>query len=105
MRAAFDGVAVQRPHLGYLSSNAARALADPGLLADDLAGNMARQVHWGDTVRLAWERGARLALEMPSGSVLTNLTGPVFENGLALCCDNNRLDTLLSLIARERVTD
>lgn len=102
MQAAFAGVAVRRPQLTYLSSSAARALADPARIADDLANNMARQVHWFDSARLAWERGARLALEMPSGSVLTKLSEPVFEQGLAVCCDNNRIDTLLALMARER---
>lgn len=102
MTQAFAGVALRRPRITYISGSAARALADPARIADDLANNMARQVHWFDCVRLAWERGARLALEMPSGSVLTKLTEPVFEQGLALCCDNNRIDTLLALMARER---
>ena len=34
--------------------------------------------------------------------VLTGLTRPVFETGLAVCCDNNRFDSLLALMARER---
>ncbi|WP_211461692.1 malonate decarboxylase subunit epsilon [Collimonas silvisoli] len=102
MRAAFSRVAVQRPQLTYLSSSIARALFEPRSIAYDLANNMARQVHWFETARLAWERGARLALEMPSGSVLTNLTAPVFTDGQALCCDNNRIDTLLALLSREQ---
>jgi malonate decarboxylase epsilon subunit len=102
MRAAFSRVAVQRPQLTYLSSSIARAVFEPGSISDDLANNMARQVHWFDTARLAWERGARLALEMPSGSVLTNLTASIFTDGQALCCDNNRIDTLLALLSREQ---
>jgi malonate decarboxylase epsilon subunit len=38
---------------------------------------------------------------MPSGSVLTGLTQPAFADGLAVCCENNRIETLVSLIARE----
>jgi malonate decarboxylase epsilon subunit len=102
MRTAFDGITLRHPRLIYLSSSAARALIEPSRIANDLASNMARQVHWFDTVRLAWERGARLALEMPSGSVLTGLTGPVFESGMTLCSDNNRIDSLVALIRRER---
>src|SRR5438552_681989 len=83
---AFLDVRVQRPSLTYLSSNAARALFEPARVADDLANNMARQVHWSETAHLAWERGARLALEMPSGSVLTQLTAPIFTDGLAVSC-------------------
>jgi malonate decarboxylase epsilon subunit len=57
-------------------------------------------VNWPDTVRLAWERGARLAVEMPSGNVLTGLTQPAFADGLAVCCDNNRIETVAALVAR-----
>jgi malonate decarboxylase epsilon subunit len=101
MQAAFDGVALSRPKAIYLSGSRARALFDPVAIRDDLAFNMARQVHWFDTARHAWERGARLALEMPSGAVLTGLTAPVFESGLALSCEGNRIDTVLALLARE----
>jgi malonate decarboxylase epsilon subunit len=101
MRAAFAGIEVCRPHTPILSSSAARALFDPARIADDLANNLARQVHWADTARLAWERGARLAVEMPSGSVLTGLTTPVFIDGLAIACDNTAIETVLALIKRE----
>jgi malonate decarboxylase epsilon subunit len=101
MQVAFDGVALSRPKAIYLSGSRARALFDPVAIRDDLAFNMARQVHWFDTARHAWERGARLALEMPSGAVLTGLTAPVFESGLALSCEGNRIDTVLALLARE----
>jgi malonate decarboxylase epsilon subunit len=100
MRAAFAGIEVRRPRISFLSSSAARMLIDPARIADDLAGNMARQVHWADTVRLAWERGARLAVEMPSGTVLTNLTAHVFREGHAVCCENTAMETILTLIAR-----
>jgi malonate decarboxylase epsilon subunit len=100
MRAALSATTLRRPHLTYLSSSAARAVRDPARIADDLADNMACQVNWPDTARLAWERGARLAVEMPSGNVLTALTQPVFTEGLAVCCENNRVETLVSLIAR-----
>lgn len=101
LRAAFDGVALSRPRVFYLSGSRARALFEPAAIRDDLAFNMARQVHWFDTARHAWERGARLALEMPSGAVLTGLTAPVFEGGLALSCEGNRVDTILALLARQ----
>ncbi|MDY7547987.1 malonate decarboxylase subunit epsilon [Glaciimonas sp. CA11.2] len=102
MQDAFSSVKVSRPTLTYLSASATRALFDPTMIASDLANNMATQVHWSETARLGWERGARLAIEMPSGTVLTNLTTPLFTEGLAIACENNRLDTLLALVARER---
>jgi malonate decarboxylase epsilon subunit len=39
-------------------------------------------------------------VEIPSGTVLTNLTAPVFTEGHAICCDNNALDTVFALIKR-----
>ncbi|SFV00052.1 malonate decarboxylase subunit epsilon [Pseudoduganella namucuonensis] len=102
MQEAFDGVPLSRPKAVYISGGSARALFDPRAIRDDLAANMARQVHWFDTARHAWERGARLALEMPSGAVLTGLTAPVFESGLALSCEGNRIDTVLALLAQEK---
>lgn len=102
LRDAFDRVTVRRPQLAYLSSSAARTLFDPERIRDSLSSNMARRVHWADTVRLAWERGARLAVEMPPGSVLTRLTAPEFGDGVAVCCDGQRTASLLALISRER---
>jgi malonate decarboxylase epsilon subunit len=100
MRAALSHIKVRRPRIAFLSSSAARLLSDPRRITEDLAGNMARQVHWADTARLAWERGARLAVEMPSGVVLTNLAAPIFREGHAVCCENTPIDTILMLIAR-----
>jgi malonate decarboxylase epsilon subunit len=102
VRSAFAACTLARPKLTYLSASAARPLFDCARIADDLANNMARQVHWHDTAQLAWERGARLALEMPSGSVLTNLCAPLFAGGLAIACDSTQLDTMIALIGRER---
>ena len=94
-------VALERPRITYISSSAARALFDGGRIAADLAANMARPVLWADTLRHAWERGARVAMEMPSGSVLTRLAHDAdFGAGIAMCTDGNRLDTLVQ-VARD----
>jgi malonate decarboxylase epsilon subunit len=98
MAAAFAEVTLRRPQAVFISSSAARALFDPARIAQDLAANLACPVLWSDTVRHAWERGARLAIEMPSGSVLTRLTQPMFEGGVALACADTRLDSILSLV-------
>jgi malonate decarboxylase epsilon subunit len=95
---AMDKVALGRPRITYISSSAARALFDGRRIGADLAANMAHPVLWADTVRHAWERGARLALEMPSGSVLTKLTAPDFPDGVALSCEGVRLDSLVGAV-------
>ena len=95
---ACDQVPRKRPRITYVSSSAARALFDADRIMADLAANMARPVLWADTLRHAWERGARTALEMPSGSVLTRLALEAdFGGGIALCADGNRLDTLVQV--------
>jgi malonate decarboxylase epsilon subunit len=101
LAAAMSKVALQRPRMVFISSSTGRALFDARRIGEDLAANMACPVLWHDAVRHAWERGARLAVEMPSGSVLSKLTQPVFHDGLALCWDGNRLDTLTAEVARE----
>jgi malonate decarboxylase epsilon subunit len=97
---AMDQVALARPRIAYVSSSLARVLFDGRRIGADLAANMARPVLWADTVRHAWERGARLAVEMPSGSVLTRLTAPEFPDGVALSCEGERLDNLVLAVHR-----
>jgi malonate decarboxylase epsilon subunit len=98
---AIEQVALARPRITYISSSQARALFDGRRIGADLAANMARPVLWADTVRHAWERGARLAVEMPTGSVLTKLTGPEFPDGVALSCEATRLDSLVLAVRGE----
>jgi len=69
------------PRLVYLSSSRARALPRADLIVHDLAWNMARPVLWRDTLRHAFERGARLAVEVPGGGTLTRLAHEVFARG------------------------
>jgi malonate decarboxylase epsilon subunit len=86
----------------YLSGSIARPLFDGARIASDLAGNMARQVRWHDTMRLAWERGARLAIEMPPANVLTRMSSAVFAEGIAVSCSETALGDLGALIEKER---
>jgi len=98
---AFANVALRRPRLTYLSGSSARPIFDPQRLRDDLAGNMARLVDWRATLRTAYERGVRLHLEIPPGSVLSGLARPVFEQGRVLAIEGTRPDTLDALLRQE----
>ncbi|MGF6298053.1 malonate decarboxylase epsilon subunit [Paraburkholderia sp. WC7.3d] len=102
---AFAQVDVRAPRAAYLSSSVARPLFDGARIAADLAGNMAQQVRWHDTMRLAWERGARLAIEMPPANVLTRLAGAIFTEGVAVSCSETSLPDLGTLVDRERARD
>ena len=90
------------PRITFLSTSAARALFDGDLIKNDLVTNMARQVRFAETTRLAFERGARLAIEMPSCNVLTNLTTQQWVEGLALATDNTRIDSVIEMALREQ---
>ena len=98
---AFAEVTLQRPRLTYLSGSSARALFDPQRLREDLAYNMARPVDWRATLRSAWERGVRLHLELPPGSVLSGLARRVFDAGKVLSVESTRADTLEALLRQE----
>lgn len=98
---AFATVELQRPRITYLSGSSARPVFDPQRLRDDLAGNMARLVDWRAMVRNAYERGVRLHLEMPPGSVLSGLARSVFEQGRVVAVDGTRWDTLDALLRQE----
>lgn len=93
-------VAFARPATAYLSGSTGRVLWQPERIADDLARNMARPVRWADAMTAAYERGVRLAVEMPPGSVLTGLAKRVMAEGEALACDRREAGVLLGLLRR-----
>ncbi len=102
---AFATVELQRPRITYLSGSSARPVSDPQRLRDDLACNMARVVDWRATLRNAYERGVRLHIEMPPGSVLSGLARPVFEQGRVVTVEGTRWDTLDALLRQEVAGD
>lgn len=91
-------VTFRRPFIAYLSGSTGRVLWQPERIAEDLAHNMARPVRWADAMTAAYERGVRLAVEMPPGSVLTGLAKRVMVEGEALACDKRKAGALLGLI-------
>lgn len=101
LQQAMRDLALQAPDIGYLSANAARLLHSAEQIRHDLASNMAHMVHWHDTARLAWERGARLAVEMLPGTSLTRLLHPVFKSGETMAMAESRLDSLQHAARRQ----
>lgn len=98
---AFVAVTVRVPTLKYLSGSTARPLFTADAVRDDLAFNMCRVIDWRSTVQTAYERGARLHIELPPGAVLTGLARRVFEQGSAIAFQGVRLDTLCALSREE----
>lgn len=97
---AFKSVTLSRPQCAYLSGSTARVLWDPLKIADDLAFNMARTVQWQDAMVSANQRDARLAIEMPPGSVLTGLTYLAGWQGDAICRERNSVEVAQHLVKR-----
>jgi len=98
---AFGQVSVQAPSIRYLSGSTARPVLVADKLRDDLAFNMCRVIDWRSTVQTAYERGVRLQIELPPGTVLTGLARRVFEQGSAVAFQGARLDTLSALSREE----
>lgn len=97
---AMDKVNLRRPEIAYLSGSTGRVLWSPERIAQDLARNMARPVHWQDAMVSAYERDVRLAIEMPPGAVLTGLTKRVMAQGEALALSQNPLSLIKTLAGR-----
>lgn len=87
----------KRPTIAYLSGSTGRVLWQPERIADDLAFNMARPLYWADAMTAAYERGVRLAVEMPPGPVLTGLAKRVMTDGEAVSVQQEGLNTILRL--------
>lgn len=90
-------VSFKRPSLAYLSGSTGRVLWQPDRIADDLAFNMARPLYWANAMTAAYERGVRLAIEMPPGSVLTGLAKRVMSDGDAVSVQQEGLNTVFRL--------
>ncbi len=94
---AIKQLAFKRPAIAYLSGSTGRVLWQPDRIADDLAFNMARPLYWANAMTAAYERGVRLAVEMPPGSVLTGLAKRVMSDGNAVSVQQEGLNTVLRL--------
>lgn len=101
LAAAAQKTARHTPRLLYLSSSRARPLLRADFIVLDLAWNMAQPVLWHDTLRHAFERGARLAVEVPGGGALTRLAQGVFGQGAALDADAG-IDAVRIRVQRHR---
>lgn len=90
----------KRPECAYLSGTTGRVLWQADKIKEDLCFNMARALHFADTLQAAYERGVRLALEMPPGAVLTGLFKRVMMEGEALSCEDKPLKSLIYSVKR-----
>jgi len=104
LAAATAQVTPHAPQRTYVSSSRARALFRANLIVEDLAWNMARPVLWHDTMRHAFERGARLAVEIAGNGALKRLAQPVFADD-AVFDASSGLDAVRVRIQRQQGSD
>nr|WP_311530133.1 malonate decarboxylase subunit epsilon [uncultured Ralstonia sp.] len=104
LAAAAAKVPAHAPQLTYVSSSRARALFRANLIVEDLAWNMARPVLWHDTMRHAFERGTRLAVEIAGNGALKRLAQPVFADDAAFDASSG-LDAVRVRIQRQQRAD
>ena len=97
---AIADIPIKRPTTAYLSGSTGRVLWQPERIAKDLAYNMAKPVRWFDAMTAAYERGVRLAIEMPPGSVLTGLCMKAMEHGDAVSIQRHGFNTVRELALR-----
>jgi malonate decarboxylase epsilon subunit len=90
------------PRVPYAGNRNGRALRDPELIREDLAGNVAHPVRWHDATTVLFERGAQLFVEMPPGRVLTDLASSAFPEARAVAVADVGLAWAVSLIRRHR---
>jgi malonate decarboxylase epsilon subunit len=98
-------VPIAVPQALYVDNGRARPTRDPEAIRADLAGNVMAPVRWHDGTALLVELGVRLFIELPPGEVLTGLAQDLAEDVRALALDNCRMDSLVTLAARERQAD
>lgn len=97
---AFSKVRLSTPLCSYLSGCSGRVLWQPEQIGDDLARNMSRTMRWHEAMVAANERGVRLAIEMPPGSILTGLTRQAFSEGEALSLEQGGRELALALASK-----
>ncbi len=100
----FDNTKANQPSIPYISCRTARTIYQKEAIIEDLIINMAEQVHWHDAITLAYEKGMRFAVEMPTGEVLTKITQTsVFQNnGRAVSSMSTSLESIKFLYNKEK---
>ncbi len=91
----FETVSLHDSSVRYVSAAKARVLRQEDAIKQDLAFNMAQQLHWHDSCQMLVERGLKKSLEMPPGATLTGLFRKLLSQGRCYGVEATKLETLL----------
>lgn len=97
---ALEEISFNDPKIPYVSNKRARLLYKSVDVKADLVKSVATSVRWHDATTLLYERGVRLFVEMPPGSVLTKLATQAFPDARGMSVSDNGIDNCIYLANR-----
>jgi malonate decarboxylase epsilon subunit len=100
---ALHDILFHRPVIPYAGNRKARLLFDPVDIRLDLAESVSSAVQWHDASTVLYERGARLFIEMPPGTVLSRLAAKAFPDARVLSVEENGFEDCQFVVKREQL--
>ncbi len=90
--AALDGSPLQAPRLPLLAGIDARPVRDRAAAVHTLSAQLAQTIEWAQVMRQAFERGARVFLQLGPGNALARMIAPSYP-----CCEVRAVEEFQSL--------
>ncbi|GIN20480.1 malonate decarboxylase subunit epsilon [Siminovitchia fordii] len=100
---ALQGISFSRPKIPYIGNRRARVLYDPDEIKLDLAESVSTPVQWHDASTVLYEKGVRLFIEMPPGTVLADLAEKAFPDARIFSVTGNGFDDCAYIATQEQV--
>lgn len=100
---ALHDIAFHRSVIPYAGNRRGRLLFDPVDIRLDLAESVSSAVQWHDASTILYEKGARLFIEMPPGTVLSRLAAKEFPEARVLSVAENGFDDCKFVAKCERL--
>lgn len=90
--AALDASPLQAPRLPLLAGIDARPVRDRATVVHTLSAQLAQTIEWAQVMRQAFERGARVFLQLGPGNALARMVAPAYP-----CCEVRAVEEFQSL--------
>ncbi|MEN5096637.1 malonate decarboxylase subunit epsilon [Stenotrophomonas sp. TWI1409] len=90
--AALDASPLQAPRLPLLAGIDARPVRDRATAVHTLSAQLAQTIEWAQVMRQAFERGARVFLQLGPGNALARMVAPAYP-----CCEVRAVEEFQSL--------
>ncbi|EMR4107863.1 TPA: malonate decarboxylase subunit epsilon [Stenotrophomonas maltophilia] len=90
--AVLDASPLQAPRLPLLAGIDARPVRDRAMAVHTLSAQLAQTIEWAQVMRQAFERGARVFLQLGPGNALARMVAPAYP-----CCEVRAVEEFQSL--------